>query len=44
MTGQQLYRQYQRAASFYDCVVDEWEDLDEQERNIWIKLALEILS
>lgn len=39
MTGQELYIRYAEAAAASNTIVDEWEDLDEYDHEIWNRLA-----
>ena len=44
MTGKELYELYKRIALLNYLAIDEWEDIDDVERRIWIHLALELME
>ena len=42
MTGFELYMIFVRVNVYNDVTVDAWMDLDESQRNIWHKFAIEL--
>lgn len=43
-TGQELYALYTRAMSEQGVGIDEWDDLDETERDAWRRLAIMLMD
>ena len=43
-TGRELYEIYCRKLRELGCVADEWDDIDEIDRNAWSLLAIELMN
>ena len=43
-TGQELYEMYCRKLAQLGCLADEWDDIDEIDRNAWVLLAIELMT
>lgn len=44
LTGIELYEVYKRAHLEQGCSVDEWEDLDESEKDVWRRMAVMLMD
>lgn len=44
MSGQELYNMYVEAMAAEGCVLDEWEQLGDIDRNAWDKVALQLAA
>lgn len=44
MTGEQLYREYEKRMSFLSIEVESWEELIESEQGVWEQLAVILRS
>jgi hypothetical protein len=44
MTGKELYALYQRKFAERGCQVDDWDDLEQMDRDVWCALAIELLG
>ncbi|EED97325.1 hypothetical protein L0Z42_29760 [Burkholderia multivorans] len=42
-TGRALYEEYRVAARQNGVAMDEWDDLDEGERSVWLRFALNLM-